>query len=104
MKLRHRNDNELFQGSERFRILGLLPVFWSTPSNILYLRVIKSWHREQAGPRKLDHKIIGRTLRVSQGEAAFLGQGSVQKLGPTENDLAVFSVSPKYAKTESLPL
>ena len=101
MKLRHRNDNELFQRSERFRILGLLPVFWSTPNNILYLRVIKSWHREQEGLRKLDQKIIGRTLRVSQVQAAFLGQGVVQKLGLTESDLAIFSVRPNSMQRQS---
>ena len=101
MKLRHRNDNELFQRSERFRILGLLPVFWSTTNNILYLRVIKSWHREQEGLRKLDQKIIGRTLRVSQVQATFLGQGVVQKLGLTESDLAIFSVRPNSMQRQS---
>lgn len=66
--------------------LGLVPVLWSTPNNILYLYVIKSQHRESEGIRKLDQKTVGGTFSIPWVQATFLGQGFMQNLTPTESD------------------
>lgn len=46
--------------------LGLVPVLWSIPNNILYSWIKKSQHRESEDRRKLDRKTVSGTFIIPQ--------------------------------------